>query len=140
MQSLKNLFSSKTEDWSEHQCLIPKLRRSRTTETLRNPIITTEIHGEHPITTTITEIVPSEEQKSKLGSSFIAPLINFMESLKGRGANKKEETPREERETAKKLREIAKRRECLRKNKEAEIGGRNEDDAMMPREDTRKTE
>jgi hypothetical protein len=140
MLSLKNFFSSKTEDWSEHQCLIPKLRRSRTTETLQNPITTTELHGEHPVTTAITEVVPKEEQKSRLRSSFIAPPVNFMESLKVWRAKKKEETPKEERETAKKLREIAKRRESLRKNKEAEIGGRNEDDAMMPREDTRKTE
>jgi len=142
MQSLKNLSSSKTEDWSEHQCLILKLRKSKPTETLQNPVIATEVHGEHPVTVTITEIVPSKEQKSRLGSSFIAPLVNFVESLKERRPKKKEEVPKKERETAKKIIEIEKRRESLRKNKEAArkvamIEGRNEDDAMMPREDTR---
>jgi hypothetical protein len=61
-----------------------------------------------------------------------------MESLKERCTKKREETPRKERETAKKIIEIEKRRDSSRKNKEAEIGGRNEDNAMMPREDTRK--
>jgi hypothetical protein len=102
MQSLRNLFSRRRagQDWSEQQYLLAKPRRSRTTESLRNPIITTEIHGEHPVTVTITEVPPIEAQKSRPRSSFIAPLVNFMESLKERIA-KKEETPRKERETVK---------------------------------------
>jgi hypothetical protein len=138
MQSLRNILSSKTEDWSENQYLIPKLRRSRPTETLQSPITTTEIHGEHSVTVTITEVTPIDGQGSRVWSSFIAPLANFMESLKERCAKKREETPRKERETAKKIIEIEKRRESSRMNKEAEIGGRNEDNAMMPKEDTRK--
>lgn len=82
---------------------------------------------------TVTEVTPIEWQKSKLRSSFLALLTNFMENLKEQ-ILKKEETPKKERETTKKIIEIEKRRGNKEAARKVEvIAGRNEDEAMMPR-------
>jgi hypothetical protein len=107
------------------------------------------------------EVTPNEEQDLRPRSRFFASVVNIVGSLGERCAKQKkaeapeneeaaakEETPKKkdspekeensknEGETARKIIEIDKRRENKETAKKAEIGGRNEGDAMTPRKAT----